>query len=49
MNEACYLLANPNLRIDEIAAQLGYVDSSYFTRVFKKHVGMSPRQYRLSH
>ena len=49
MDEACYLLANPNLRIDEIAAQLGYADSSYFARVFKKHVGMSPRQYRLSH
>ena len=49
VNEACYLLANPNLRIDEIAAQLGYADSSYFSRVFKKHVGMSPRQYRLSH
>ena len=49
MDEACYLLSNPNLRIDEIAAQLGYVDSSYFARVFKKKVGMSPRQYRLSH
>ena len=49
MDEACFLLANPNLRIDEIAAQLGYADSSYFARVFRKHVGMSPRQYRLSH
>ena len=49
MNEACYLLANPNLRIDEIAAQLGYADSSYFARVFRKQVGMSPRQYRMSH
>ena len=49
MNEACYLLSNPNLRIDEIAAQLGYADSSYFARVFRKNVGMSPRQYRLSH
>ena len=49
MDEACYLLANPNLRIDEIAARLGYADSSYFARVFRKHVGMSPRQYRLSH
>lgn len=49
MDEACYLLANPNLRIDEIAARLGYSDSSYFARVFRKHVGMSPRQYRLSH
>ena len=37
------------MAIDEIAAQLGYADSSYFARVFRKQVGMSPRQYRMSH
>lgn len=49
MSEASYLLTNPKNRVNEIAAQLGYSDASYFTRVFKKHFGMSPRQYRLSH
>lgn len=49
VNEAKYLLSNPKYRIDEIAAQLGYADPSYFGRVFKRHVGVSPRQYRMSH
>lgn len=49
MAEACFLLTNPKSRVNEVAAQLGYADSSYFTRVFKKHLGMSPREYRLSH
>ena len=49
MNEAKYLLSNPKYRVEEIAAQLGYADASYFGRVFKKTVGMSPRQYRTSH
>ena len=49
MTEASYLLTNPKNRINEIAAQLGYSDPSYFTRVFKKHFGISPREYRLSH
>ncbi|MCM1504925.1 MAG: AraC family transcriptional regulator [Muribaculum sp.] len=25
---------------------LGYGDVSYFIRLFKKHVGMTPQQYR---
>ena len=49
MNEAKHLLSNPRYRVEEIAAQLGYSDSSYFGRVFKKSVGMSPRQYRMRH
>lgn len=49
MNEAKYLLSNPKYRIGEIAAKLGYADPSYFGRVFKKTVGMSPRQYRATH
>lgn len=49
MDEAKYLLSNPNYRIGEIAAKLGYADASYFGRVFKKTVGMSPRQYRNTH
>lgn len=49
MDEAKLLLTNPRYRIDEIAAKVGYGDSSYFARVFKKHEGMSPRDYRASH
>lgn len=32
--------------INEIAAQVGYENPLYFSRVFKKLVGVSPREYR---
>jgi len=35
--------------IAEIAAQVGYQDPLYFSRVFKKLVGVSPREYRNQH
>ncbi len=46
MNEAKRLLGNPKYKIDEVAAQLGYTDASYFSRVFKKSEGMTPTQFR---
>lgn len=47
--EAKNLLSNPSFRIEEIAARVGYADASYFSRLFKKHTGISPRQYRMYH
>ena len=32
--------------IAEIAAYLGYSSQSHFQRVFKKHTGMTPGEYR---
>ena len=29
-----------------IAAQCGFENLSYFSRAFKKHFGMTPREYR---
>lgn len=40
------LLASSHYRIDQIAARVGYQDDSAFRRLFKKHVGVSPREYR---
>ena len=39
-------LVETNIPIKEIAALVGYQDYAYFTRVFKKETGMSPKQYR---
>ncbi|MFT3850202.1 MAG: helix-turn-helix domain-containing protein [Propionivibrio sp.] len=40
------LLRDPSIGLAEIAELVGFDDQSYFTRVFKKHVGMSPGKYR---
>ena len=40
------LLRDERLSIDAIAQQVGYKDYSYFTKVFKKIVGISPSKYR---
>jgi AraC-like DNA-binding protein/ligand-binding sensor protein len=40
------LLMDPRQSLTDIALSLGYGDQSYFTKVFKKHIGVSPRKYR---
>ena len=39
------LLSNPNCKIKDIASFVGYEDSLYFSKVFKKTTGMSPKQF----
>ncbi|TBL78531.1 helix-turn-helix domain-containing protein [Paenibacillus thalictri] len=46
IREAKMLLRLDRSLIEEIAAKLGYEDPAYFARVFKKHEGMTPLQYR---
>lgn len=46
VGEAERLLANTDYPIIEIAIACGYSDQSYFTKVFKKYTGLTPRQYR---
>lgn len=43
---AKYLLENSNLNITDIAFECGFGSSSQFTNVFKKHIGLSPKEYR---
>jgi len=40
------LLLNPNLRVSEIAYEVGFQSLTHFNRVFKKIVGQSPTDYR---
>ncbi|MCK8488755.1 response regulator transcription factor [Paenibacillus sp. MBLB2552] len=44
--KAMELLRSDVLPISEIGGQVGYSDPSYFTKVFKKQTGLSPREYR---
>lgn len=46
MQLAAHLLDTTPLRIEEVATRLGYTDAYYFSRVFKRFVGHSPRAYR---
>jgi two-component system, response regulator YesN len=40
------LLQHTSFKIHEIAEEVGFSTSGYFTRFFKKHVGMTPQEYR---
>ena len=40
------LLQNTDMSVTKIAEETGYASQSYFTKAFKKRVGMSPLQYR---
>lgn len=40
------LTLNPNLRISDIAFEVGFQSLTHFNRVFKKITGMSPTDYR---
>ena len=46
MERACYLLDVSSQSVQAVAAQLGYEDAHYFSRLFRKVTGVSPRQYR---
>ena len=46
IGKAQCLLIYTSLPLTEIAARVGYEDSNYFSRVFKKVIGISPRLYR---
>jgi two-component system response regulator YesN len=37
---------SPHLKIGEVAAKVGFEYPAYFTRVFKKHFGISPQEYK---
>ena len=46
VEKARNLLLNPNLRISEIAYEVGFQSLTHFNRVFKKILGQSPTEYR---
>lgn len=46
MERAQELLKDETLSIKEICASVGYADPNYFSRTFKKNVGVTPTVYR---
>ncbi|MDD3925940.1 MAG: AraC family transcriptional regulator [bacterium] len=46
MQNAARLLSDYRLNISEVAQAAGFVDSSYFRKVFKAYYGCAPREYR---
>jgi AraC-like DNA-binding protein len=46
IEKAKNLLLNPNLRISEIAFEVGFQSLTHFNRVFKRIQGQSPTEYR---
>lgn len=49
MRCACKLLVDASFTICEIGLQVGYEDPCYFSRLFCKEIGLSPRDYRYKH
>ncbi|MGI6743723.1 MAG: helix-turn-helix transcriptional regulator [Eubacteriales bacterium] len=42
------LLTDPELTVSDVASLVGYTDQSYFNKVFKRMIGVSPKKWRLS-
>ena len=49
LRQARRLLESSPLNISEIAGTVGFSDSGYFSRVFRRDLGMSPSEYRRTH
>lgn len=46
LEEAKKLLMQPNVSVKSVGEKVGYPDSSYFAKVFKRITGCSPSEYR---
>ncbi|MCH6259047.1 helix-turn-helix transcriptional regulator [Puniceicoccaceae bacterium K14] len=49
ISECCRLIAETELKLAEIGYMMGFDDPAYYSRVFKKRIGMSPSEYRDTH
>ena len=46
VEQSKHLMLSTSDPLTDIAVATGFTDQSYYCRVFKKYVGLSPRQYR---
>lgn len=47
INRSVILLRNPNLKIKDIAEQVGFASASYYVKCFRENKGVSPTKYRM--
>lgn len=47
LQEACRLLSGTSLSIKEIAFRINCGDASYFSNLFRRHLRMTPVEYRM--
>ncbi len=45
LKQAIYLIESTDMTIGEIAESLSFFDTAYFCKVFKAHIGMTPKEY----
>ena len=46
INKAIELLENTNMNVSEVAENTGFPTPSYFTKIFKRFISLTPSQYR---
>ena len=46
IRNACELLTSTSLSVYDIALESGFNTSQYFSRIFKRHIGLTPVEYR---
>jgi AraC-like DNA-binding protein len=46
IKEACNLLRESDMKISQISYKVGISDNYYFSRLFAKIMGISPKEYR---
>ena len=47
IKQAKKLLKNPSMQVNEVCFLSGFDDCNYFIRIFKKHEGITPKQYQM--
>lgn len=46
IERAAWLLGQGNLTVKQVCEEIGYDDPAYFSRLFKKKIGVPPSKYR---
>ena len=46
IRKSCRLLTSGSMKVSEVAEAVGYQDVKYFTQIFKRYMGVAPRDFR---